>query len=56
MDEDFRYIKQMAGIEIELVKENQSSGGSTTDLTRKYFEQLDKKVVLQLFELYRVDF
>ena len=56
MDEDLRYIKQMAGVKFELMKENQSSGGSTTDLTRKYFKQLDKKVVLQLFELYRVDF
>ena len=56
MDEDLHYIQQMAGVEFEPVKENQSSGGSTTDLARKYFEQLDNKVVQQLFELYRVDF
>ena len=56
MDEDFGYIKQMAGIKFKKVNKNRSKGGSTSDLARKYFKQLDKKLVQQLFELYRADF
>ena len=56
MEEDLQYIRQMAGVKFELVKKNPSSGGSTIDLARKYFGQLNKNVVMQLYELYRVDF
>ena len=56
MEEDLQYIKQITSLEFELVKKNPSSGGSTTDLARMYFGQLNKTVMMQLYELYRVDF
>ena len=56
MDEDLHYIGQMAGVEFEMVHKNQNGVGKKYELAKQYFGQLDKKVVLQLFELYRVDF
>ena len=56
MEEDLLYIGQMAGVQFRLEKMNPSSGGSTSDKAREYFSQLDREVVLQLYELYKVDF
>ena len=33
-----------------------SSGGSTKDLARKYFSELDIDTVTRLYNLYKVDF
>ena len=33
-----------------------SSGGSTKDLAKKYFSELDKTMVRKLYEFYKVDF
>ena len=33
-----------------------SSGGSTRDLAKKYFSELDKTMVRKLYEFYKVDF
>ena len=35
---------------------HKSSGGSTAELTKKYFSQLDDKVVRELYKLYQLDF
>ena len=56
MDEDLHYIGQMAGVVFEKEHKNENEGGSTNKLAEKYFGLLDKKVVMQLYELYRVDF
>jgi len=54
--EDQQYIGQLAGVELEQVETHHSSGGSTRDLARKYFEQLDTRTVDKLYSLYQVDF
>ena len=33
-----------------------SSGGSTKDLAKNYFSELDIRMVKELYELYKVDF
>ena len=35
---------------------NKSGGGSTNELARKYFSELDINTTKQLYELYKVDF
>ena len=35
---------------------NKSGGGSTNELARKYFSELDIDTTKQLYELYKVDF
>jgi len=54
--EDQQYIGQLAGVQLERVETHHSSGGSTRDLARKYFEQLDSHTVDKLYALYQVDF
>jgi len=54
--EDQQYIGQLAGVELDQVETHHSSGGSTRDLARKYFEQLDTRTVDKLYNLYQVDF
>ena len=39
-----------------LSESNKSHGGSTNDLTRKYFSEIDLNTAKQLYELYNVDF
>ena len=56
MEDDLQYIGQMAGVGLKKVLRNKSSGGSTSSLAREYFRQLDRELVLQLYQLYRVDF
>ena len=46
----------MAGIQFEDIQEHKSSGGGTDELARKYFEQLDRQTVDELYEFYKVDF
>ena len=55
-EEDKRFIGKMAGIQFDDIHQNESSGGSTKELARKYFKQLDRKTVDELFEFYKVDF
>ena len=33
-----------------------SSGGSTKDLSKNYFSELDITIVMKLYEFYKVDF
>merc|ERR1711892_1054202 len=57
MEQDILYIGQMAGIELKLEHKNIGHGkGSSSELTRKYFSGLKKEVVMELFQLYKVDF
>ena len=35
---------------------HESSGGSTKDLTKKYFAELDQGTVMELYNIYKVDF
>ena len=57
MDEDLQYIGKMTGIEFEQLHKNEhSKGGNTDDVLEDYFAQLDRKVVMKLYEMYRVDF
>ena len=47
----------MAGkLRFKKIKGNTSGGGSTSKLTRRYFSQLDKNLVKQLYKFYQVDF
>ena len=39
-----------------LLESHVSSGGSTRDLARKYFSELDIMMVRRLYEFYKVDF
>ena len=57
MEQDLHYISKMAGLEFKKgVRRQSSSGGSTTELARKYFMKLDSNVVRQLYQCYEVDF
>ena len=57
MKKDLHYISQMAGVEFKQgVSKHTSSGGSTAELTRKYFRELDRDVVKQLYQVYQLDF
>ena len=56
MEEDLHYIGKMAGLELGMEHKNKNVGGKTYELAGKYFGLLDKKVVMELFQLYRVDF
>ena len=56
MQEDIHFIGQMAGVELESISTNPSSGGSTSELAREYFSQLDKDDVEKLYQLYKMDF
>ena len=56
LQEDLLYIGQMAGVELELISSNPSSGGSTSSLAQKYLSSLDRRTVTRLYQLYRVDF
>jgi len=55
-EEDQLYIGQLAGVKLEQVESHHSSGGSTRDLARGYFQQLDTNTVDKLYKLYQVDF
>ena len=39
-----------------ILESHVSSGGSTKDLARKYFSELDLDTVASLYNLYKVDF
>ena len=56
LQEDLNFIGQMAGVKLETISTNPSRGGSTSDLARKYFGQLDRRIVKKLYKLYKVDF
>ena len=58
MEEDMKYIGKMAGgVKFKKkVRGNISGGGSTSQLTKKYFSELDKSLVNQLYSFYQVDF
>ena len=56
MEEDLHYIGKMAGLEIGKGHKNKNLDGNTYELAGNYVAQLEKKVVMELFELYRVDF
>ena len=53
---DQKFIGLLAGIEFGDVQFNPSSGGSTKSLSRKYFSQLDKETIDELYSLFKVDF
>ena len=57
MEEDLHHIGQMAeDVNFKKVESNLSGGGSTSSLTRKYFAELDRDLVMRLYEFYQVDF
>ena len=58
LEEDMRYIGQMAGVNLtsKTVKNPSSGGTSSLELTRKYFSRLDEKAVRELERVYRLDF
>ena len=53
--QDQQYIDQLAGIHLEYLETHHSSAGSTGNLARQYFSQLDRQTVVQLYALYQVD-
>jgi hypothetical protein len=55
MQEDIHFIGQMAGVELESIVTNPSSG-NTSELAREYFSQLYKDDVEKLYQLYKMDF
>ena len=46
----------MAGVHFETLQLHKGGGGSTKNLTKIYFEQLDRQTVDELYQLYQVDF
>ena len=54
--EDQKFIGQMAGVTFEQIETHQSRGGSSKELAKIYFGQLDRRTVNKLFRLYKVDF
>ena len=56
MEQDLHFISKMAGVELKQVHMFKSSGGKTSELARKYFKELSPGVVLELHNLYQIDF
>ena len=57
MQQDLLFIGQMAGTElVKNVSTNPSSGGSTSQLAKEYFSQVDRGDVIKLYQLYKIDF
>lgn len=54
--EDQKFIGKLANIEIKPIETHKSSGGSTKDLTKKYFSELSLDTVKKLYNVYKVDF
>jgi len=54
--EDQKYIGHMANVTFHKIESHVSSGGSTKDLARKYFSEMDIDTVKRLYQLYKVDF
>ena len=54
--EDLSFIGRLAGVTFEQIVSHFSSGGSTRSLARRYFRQLDRQTVWQLYQLYQIDF
>ena len=46
----------MAGVKFENIQAHKSEEGNTKEQTRKYFGQIDKRTIDQLFKFYQVDF
>ena len=56
IQQDLYYIGGMAGVQFGHYSSNPSSGGSSNQLAKKYFSELDKRTIRQLYEIYKVDF
>jgi len=54
--EDQKYIGHMANVTFHKIESHVSSGGSTKDLARKYFSELDLATAKKLYKVYKVDF
>lgn len=54
--EDQKYIGHMANVTFHKIETHVSSGGSTKDLAKKYFSEMDIVTVKRLYKLYKVDF
>jgi hypothetical protein len=55
MQDDLLFIGQMAGVQFKN-NVSHSSSGSTSQLAREYFSQVDEDDVEQLYQLYKIDF
>ena len=57
MSEDLYYIGQMSrGVKFKKVESNRSGGGSTSRLAKTLFGQIDRGLVMRLYEFYKADF
>ena len=56
MEQDLHFISQMAGLELKQEHKYKSGGGSTSELARKYFKELSADVIMELYNLYQIDF
>ena len=56
LEEDLHFIGKITGVETGKGHKNKNEDGNTYELAGNYVAQLEKKVVMELFELYRVDF
>ena len=56
MEQDLHFISKMAGLDLKLAHKFTSSGGSTSELGRKYFKELSADIVMELYILYQIDF
>ena len=41
---------------VSIAEFHESSGGNTRDLTKQYFSELDQGTVMELYNIYKVDF
>ena len=56
IQQDLFFIGRMVGVNFSDSAVNPSSGGDTSSLAREYFSMLDKKIIKQLYNSYRMDF
>ena len=54
--DDLMFIGRLAGVTFKEIVSHDSSGGRTEKLSKKYFGQMDRQTVWQLYQLYKMDF
>ena len=54
--QDQEMIGRLANVTFQKIESHKSSGGSTEDLTRQYFADLDKDMKKKLYNIFKIDF
>ena len=55
-NQDQEFIGRLANVTFQRIESHVSSGGSTTELAKHYFSMLDTDTIMELYDIYKVDF